>query len=151
MPAQYSCSIFIHTHRHKRTHAKNLFSITFCIQNFILYTVFYIVYSILYCIQYKINRKMKMLQEYWATTVIFIGIFSHCIKVQHIVPNISTILHKERCQDLMGFWAQSGQVWKVCEVITRAAANKKVNGRNPQNWIVSEVSKMFQVHRSWIE
>ena len=24
------------------------------------------------------NRKMKMLQEYWASTVIFIGIFSQC-------------------------------------------------------------------------
>ena len=29
-------------------------------------------------LQYKISRKMKMLQEYWASTVIFIGIFSQC-------------------------------------------------------------------------
>ena len=29
-------------------------------------------------IQYKISKKMKMLQEYWASTVIFIGFFSLC-------------------------------------------------------------------------
>ena len=36
------------------------------------YTIF------LTILQYKINRKMKILQKYWASTVIFIGIFSQC-------------------------------------------------------------------------
>ena len=65
--AQYSCSIFTHTHARENLVFDNL-----------LYTEFYTVYSILFCIQYEINRKMKMLQEYWGSTVIFIGIFSHC-------------------------------------------------------------------------
>ena len=42
-------------------------------------------------LQYKIYRKMKMLQEYWASTVVFIGILSQCgyIKFQfflHCTP-----------------------------------------------------------------
>ena len=41
-----SYSIFTQIHTHTSTHVKNLFSITFCIQNFTLYTVFYIVYNI---------------------------------------------------------------------------------------------------------
>ena len=68
---QYSCSIDTHAQTH--THAReNLFF------DNLLYTEFYTVYSILFCIQYEINRKIKMLQEYWASTVIFIGIFFQC-------------------------------------------------------------------------
>ena len=52
--AQYSCSIFTHTHA--RTHTKKLFSITFCIQNFILYTVFYIVYNVKWTGKWKCDK-----------------------------------------------------------------------------------------------
>ena len=38
---------------------------------------FHIFYTIL---RYKINRKIKTLQEYWASMVTFIGIFSRCNK-----------------------------------------------------------------------
>ena len=40
------------------------------------HTIFTIFLTI---VRYKINREIKMLQEYWASTVIFIGIFSQCI------------------------------------------------------------------------
>ena len=36
------------------------------------------VYHILTILQYKIHRKMKMLQEYWASTVIFIETLFQC-------------------------------------------------------------------------
>ena len=90
--AQYSCSIFTHAQTH--THARE--NLVF---DNLLYTGFYTVYSILFCIQYEINRKMKMLQEYWASTVIFIGIFAQCNfrKILAIVLKLHTnILHPSR-------------------------------------------------------
>ena len=70
--AQYSCSIFI------------FLFILYCIQYKILHTVYKILYTEGYRKQVFHVRAcvcvcVKMLQEYWASTVIFIGIFSQCV------------------------------------------------------------------------
>ena len=72
--AQCSCSIFTHTdtHARKKLFFENLLHTEF----YTVYNILYTVCSILYCIQYEINRKIKMLQEYWASTLIFIENFS---------------------------------------------------------------------------
>ena len=64
MLAQYYCSIFI------------FLFILYCIQYKILYTEGYRkeVFPVRVCV--------KMLQKYWASTVIFIGIFSQCRRFQ---------------------------------------------------------------------
>ena len=76
--ALYSCSIFTHTQTHIHAREKLVFDNLLYTEFYTVYNILYTVYSILYWIQYEINRKMKMLQEYWASTVIFIGIFSQC-------------------------------------------------------------------------
>ena len=103
--AQYSWSIFTHTQTHTHTREKLVFDNLLYTEFYTVYNILYTVYSILYCIQYEINRKTKMLQEYWASTVIFIGIFSQCgVKTSCVSPLDQWILQLTSGGDHLQTW-----------------------------------------------